>query len=44
MKKLAKRDLAIKDFPPKLRKLADYLIANVEYDTIKEGDMTCLNR
>jgi len=37
MKELIKGDINITDFPPKLRKLANYLIENVEYGTIKDA-------
>ena len=37
MQGLLKRDINITDFPPKLRKLANYLIENVEYGTIKDA-------
>src|SRR3989337_3182412 len=37
MQELLKRDINITDFPPKLRKLANYLIENVEYGTIKDA-------
>lgn len=37
MKEMAKKEVNINDFPPKLRKLANYLIENVEYGTIKDA-------
>ena len=37
MKELIKGDINITDFPPKLRKLANYLIENVEFGTIKDA-------
>src|SRR3990170_5205394 len=37
MQELVKKEIKLSDFPPKLRKLADYLIENVEYGTIKDA-------
>lgn len=37
MQESPKRDLNITDFPPKLRKLAKYLIESSEFGTIKEA-------
>ena len=37
MQELVKKEIKISDFPPQLRKLANYLIENVEYGTIKDA-------
>ena|SRR3972149_6789390 len=37
MPEITKNNHSINDFPPKLRKLANYLIENVEYGTIKDA-------
>lgn len=37
MSQLVKKDINLSDFPPSLRKLANYLIENVDYGSIKEA-------
>src|SRR3989337_2646545 len=44
MQKLAKKQVELSRFPPKLRRLAEYLIYNMECESIKEAcDMLNLN-